>query len=84
MTRYFSALLGTTAQELQASFYSPYLTATLRMLCQCREPRRTACWEAYEFYEERAMVYLQVVSTDAREMACDNHHTAIPRRGVAI
>jgi len=42
---------------------------------------RRQLWEAYELTEERVMVYLQVVSTDAREMACDNRHMAISPRG---
>lgn len=42
---------------------------------------RRQLWEAYEMGEERVMVYLQVVSPDAREMACDNRHMAISPRG---
>ena len=42
---------------------------------------RRRLWEAYELTEERIMVYLQVVTIDAREMACDNRHMAISPRG---
>lgn len=42
---------------------------------------RRQLWEAYELTEERTMVYLQVCTTDAREMACDNRHMTIPQRG---
>lgn len=42
---------------------------------------RRQLWEAYELTEERTMVYLQVCTTDAREMACDNRHMVISPRG---
>jgi hypothetical protein len=48
-----------------------------RILCMSAEVHRSGVWGVYEFYEERTMVYLQVCTTDPREMACDNRHMRI-------
>lgn len=40
---------------------------------------RRIFWETYEFYEERIMLYIQVVSTSSREMACDNRNMTLGR-----
>lgn len=68
-----------TSRRLSEMPYTHVMRQCLRTLCLPGEAHRQSVWEMYEFYEERAMVYTQVVSTDNREMACDNRNLTIPR-----
>ena len=57
--------------------YQHVMQQATRTLCMSAEVHRPGVWGMYEFYEERTMVYLQVCTTDQREMACDNRHMRI-------
>ena len=68
-----------TSHRLNDMPYTHVMRQCIRTLCQSGETHRGGVWDMYEFYEERTMVYLQVVSADSREMACDNRNMTLGR-----
>lgn len=68
--------VATTAAQDTRRFPSEHVCReSLRALCSTdRDSSRRSFWNTYEFHEERIMIYIQVVSTSSREMACDNRH----------
>lgn len=70
-----------TWQQAQSIPYIHVLHQTLRSVClSATNDSRRQFFDMYELTEERTMVYLQRITTDQREMACDNRHMQIEKR----